>query len=68
MFKNLPNVMCAENIGVEDLAKILGVHRNTVANKIDGSSEFTLTEIEKIKAVFSKYSWEFLFARGQESA
>lgn len=63
MFKNLSLAMNSENIGVEELAKILGVHRNTIANKIDGTTEFTLSEIEIIKSIFNKYTFDYLFAR-----
>ena len=68
MLKNLPSIMANENIGVEDLAKILGVHRNTITKKIEGASELTLSEIEKIKIIFSKYSWDYLFARELRTA
>ena len=55
--------MSNENIGVEGLANVLEIHRNTLTNKLNEESDFTLREAEKIYAIFKKYSFEYLFAR-----
>jgi len=55
--------MSIENMGVEDLANILEIHRNTLTNKLNEESDFTLREAEKIHAIFRKYNFAYIFAR-----
>ena len=69
MFKNLNAILGNEGLGAEDLANILGIHRNTLANKLSGGSEFTLKEAETIRLVFKKkYAFDYLFARHSEAS
>lgn len=43
MYLNLKTEMARNNIRMEDIAKCLGIHRNSVSNKINGGS-FTIEE------------------------
>ena len=65
-YLNLKEVMERESITQVDIAEILGVHRNTVEGKINGSikSGFDVDEAFKIKnTCFKKYDLTWLFAR-----
>jgi len=50
---------------LEDIAEALGIHRNTLSNKLDGLSDFTLPEINKLSVIFWKYNFGYLFATEQ---
>ena len=41
MYQNLKAQMAAHNVTIEQMSRLLNIHRNTVANKLDGGS-FTL--------------------------
>ena len=49
---NLKKEMAGADVSIEAIAAELRVHRNTVANKIDGSSKFTIDEAFKIQGKF----------------
>ena len=49
---NLKKEMAGADISIEAIAAELKVHRNTVSNKIDGSSKFTIDEAFKIHDKF----------------
>ncbi|MBR3632731.1 MAG: XRE family transcriptional regulator [Elusimicrobiaceae bacterium] len=49
---NLKKEMAGADISIETLAAELRVHRNTIANKIDGTSKFTVEEAFKIQEKF----------------
>ncbi len=49
---NLKKEMAGADISIESLAAELRVHRNTVANKLDGTSKFTVEEAFKIQEKF----------------
>ena len=69
MFKNLGSILSDEGMGIEAMAEILGIHRNTLSNKIGGKVDFTLPEAEKILLIFKrKYSFDYLFARHPEAS
>lgn len=63
MLKNLIDVLSSRSITYEELSKLLGIHRNTLNAKLNGDSQFTLDEIEKIMVIFKEYNFCFLFAR-----
>lgn len=64
MYKNLKALMATKGITVDALAALLGVHRNTAANKLDGESEFTYGQAELIQEVmFPEYNARYLFKR-----
>lgn len=60
---NLLLEMKKKNIKGYDLALILGINRNTLSNKINGSSDFTITEALKIRRnVFqNEFTDDYLF-------
>lgn len=51
-YLNLKAEMAKEGISIERISKLLGLHRNSVSNKINGSSSFTIEEAEKIHNEF----------------
>jgi len=63
MFINLPTLMRSKSISNEELSKIMGIHRNTLAAKLDGESLFNLREIEIILTIFKEYNFAYIFAR-----
>ena len=59
---NLKKEMAGADVTMEAVAALLGVHRNTVANKIDGNTDFTVDEAFKIRdTFFPTLGIEFLF-------
>lgn len=49
---NLKKEMAGADISIEAVAAALKVHRNTISNKIDGSTKFTIDEAFKIHDLF----------------
>lgn len=61
---NLKGELAKKDITIEEVAKLLGIHRNSVANKINGDSSFTIEEAFKIhRKYFPKLSLEYLFKK-----
>lgn len=59
---NLKKEMAGADVTIEAVAAVLGVHRNTVSNKIDGNTKFTVDEAFKIRnAFFPTMGIEYLF-------
>ena len=50
MYDNLKAVMAQKGITIDSMAKVLNVHRNTVQNKLDGESEFTIGQAQIMPA------------------
>lgn len=64
MYSNLKALMATKGISIDALAKLLGVHRNTVASKLEGESEFTYGQAELIQeTMFPEYRARYLFRR-----
>lgn len=64
MYKNLKSVMAVKQISIDAIAALLGIHRNTVSNKLDGESEFTYGQAELIQEnLFPEYNARYLFKR-----
>lgn len=64
MYTNLKAVMAIKGVTIDSMANLLGVHRNTVSSKLDGDSEFTFGQAEKIQNVmFPEYNSAYLFRR-----
>ena len=60
---NLKGEMAKKNVTIEEIAECLNVHRNSVANKINGRSKFSISEAFKIqKNFFPELEVEYLFA------
>lgn len=49
---NLKKEMAAKEITIESIANLLHVHRNTVANRLDGVGKFSIEEGFAIKQKF----------------
>lgn len=64
MYDNLKALMAQRGISIDTLAKLLNVHRNTVASKLDGESEFTFGQAEQIlDTMFPEYTFKYVFHR-----
>lgn len=61
MFSNLNAEIARYNVKNADIAKLLGVSTKTVSNKLDGRTEFTLSEVKKIASIFPNVSISYLF-------
>lgn len=63
-YSNLKLIMFQHNVTIEKISEILSLHRNTVANKLNGDSSFSIDEAFKIKnQVFPSYDLSYLFYR-----
>ena len=63
MRANLVGEMAKRGVSINDLATLLGLHRNSVANKLYGRSPFTLDEALAIfDKFFSDCNFRVLFA------
>ena len=63
MYQNLKVQMAAHNVTIEQLSRLLNVHRNTVAYKLDGGA-FTIEEAFVIKDyLFRQFDLSYLFKR-----
>ena len=64
MYENLKMLLRAKGISNEVLARLLNVHRDTVANKLNGESEFTYGQAELIQeTLFPEYNIRYIFRR-----
>ena len=64
MYDNLKMLMSRKDITNEVLARLLGVHRDTITNKLAGESEFTYGQAELIhETLFPEYSIRYVFHR-----
>jgi len=59
---NLRAEMARNGVSVDDVAKILRVHRNTAGNKVNGDTPFTIDEAFTLRdARFPEYDVGYLF-------
>lgn len=64
MYNNLKKLLAIKGISIDAVAKLLGVHRDTVSNKLNGESEFTYGQAEFIQeALFPEYNIRYIFHR-----
>lgn len=64
MYDNLKALLTLKGISIDTLAKLLGVHRNTIQNKLDGESEFTIGQAQIIiETMFPEYTYKYVFHR-----
>ncbi|MDZ4991364.1 XRE family transcriptional regulator [Clostridium perfringens] len=62
MFTNLQNALYQKGITMKSLAEFLQVTEKTARNKIQGKTEFTLSEVKKISMyLFPEYAFSYLF-------
>ena len=65
-YLNLKGEMAKRNVSIEDISKLLDLHRNSVANKINGKSSFSIGEAFKVHdAFFKDEDMEYLFSKCQ---
>lgn len=63
-YLNLKAEMAKKGITFENVAQLLDIHRNSVSNKINGNSSFSIEQAEKIYNEFfpeSKLSYLFKY-------
>ena len=64
MLANLRREMFALDISIEDIAKLIRKHRNSVTGKINGKTDFTIKEAFLIQQkFFPMQTLEYLFAK-----
>lgn len=51
-YLNLKGEMAKRNVSIENIAELLGIHRNSVANKVSGKSRFSVDEAFSIQKTF----------------
>ncbi len=68
MYKNLEAEMTRNGISKTLLAKKLNLSQKGLYLKLSGETDFTLTEIKKIRNLFKGLTLEYLFASENESA
>lgn len=63
MFKNLKAEMARSGKTNEDLAKVTGIDKASISNKMNGKTEWTRREMYSIKTeLFPECSIDYLFA------
>lgn len=68
MYVNLVVAMKLRKITIENIAEYLGLHRNSVSNKLKGESKFTIEEAFKIhKRFFPEMDIEELFKKEEKA-
>ena len=61
-FMHLKEALRKRNISNKAYAEFLGVSEKTIQNKMNGETEFTLSEVTKtMKIIFPEYAMEYLF-------
>ena len=62
-YLNLKGEMAKRKVSIEAMAELLEMHRNSVSNKINGPSSFSIEESIKIRdAFFPKMELDYLFS------
>lgn len=66
-YSNLKAEMGRRDISIESMAKILKIHRNSVSNKLNGSSSFSIEEAMVVKDFFfPDMEYKYLFKTDEE--
>ena len=60
--ENLRLAMSMRKISVRALADLLSITEQTLQNKLEMRTEFTLTETVKIRRIFPEYNADWLFS------
>lgn len=64
MYLNLKKEMERNNVSIDDIARNLDLHRNTVSNKINGNTPLSIEEGIKIRNIFFEYAdFQYLFKK-----
>lgn len=65
-YMNLKEKMAGRNVKIEDIALLLGIHRNSASNKVNGTSSFSIDESIKVRnAFFPDMDLDYLFSTEQ---
>lgn len=68
MYPNLRAEMTRHNISTQEMAQRIGISDRTLRNKLVGTSDFSLSEITKIKqGCFPNFTFEYLFSQDIEN-
>ena len=66
---NLKRLLSEKNLTNKELAEFLEISQRAVSLKINEKTDFTLTEMRKIKKyLFPEYDFQFIFETDNESA
>lgn len=66
-YRNLKVEMGRCDVTIEAISKVLGIHRNSVANKLNGTSSFSIEEAMEIHNVFfPNLGYKYLFATEED--
>lgn len=66
-YNNLRGEMAKKRITIESIADLLGVHRNSAANKLNGDSQFSIEQAMKIQEdFFPEFELNYLFATEED--
>lgn len=64
MYLNLKNEMDRNFIPIEKVAEVLGIHRNSASNKINGDSKFSVDEAFRLRDMLFPYAdVQYLFKK-----
>ena len=67
MYENLGSVMAREGVSIQDVAGLLGVHRDAASAKVGGEAEFSIQEAFDLHGrYFKQYSLEWTFRKKEE--
>ena len=67
-YLNLKGEMAKQDVKIENLAELLGVHRNSISKKINGPSSFSIEEAFKIHdTFFPQLPMDYLFRLENEN-
>ena len=60
--------LLSKGISIEAAAAVLGIHRNSLLNKLNGTTSFSVEEAFKLKyQVLPEYDMDYLFAPADDS-
>ncbi|MGE4321190.1 MAG: helix-turn-helix domain-containing protein [Acholeplasmataceae bacterium] len=62
LFPNLRYQMKLQGYSIQEMSKKICIHENTLRNKLNGNSSFTLEEAQKISVVLNQSS-DYLFKK-----
>ena len=69
MYENLKFEIMRSGITQKEIAEFLGIHENSIGNKISGESSFSIEEAFKIREkFFSNFDLQYLFKKANKSA
>ena len=66
MYINIRMLMIANHITFNDIAKVLGISRNSACNKINGKAVLTVDDVNKLKSkLFTNATYEELIKKDE---